>query len=122
MHLLPPALTDNEPVTPERLEHLLNILQRWIADTHAPDNAVWCEARKAVPAVRKFLSKHGYEAPQFTSRPIKPPVASAFVTEITTLEAAKERIRDLEATISAFYGETAGPLPDVERADDDSLF
>jgi hypothetical protein len=119
--LLPPALADNEPVTPERLEHLLNVLQRWLADTHAPDNAVWAEARKAVPAVRKFLAEHGYEAPQFTARPIRPPVKSALV-EISTLDDAKIRIRELEQTVAAFYGEDSGPLPDIDESDDDSLF
>lgn len=106
--LLPPAISDGDPLTAERLEHLLNILQRWIADTHAPDNVIWAEARKAVPAVRKFLAQHGYEAPQFTVRPIKPLVRSALV-EYNTLDDAKARIRELEGTIAALYGEEIPP-------------
>ena len=121
-NLLPPAIEDSEEFTPERAESLLNVVQRWLAETHAPDNVVWKEARKAVPLIRKFLASIG-QAPE----PWVPPnrkhlVPGPNVTEISTLAQAKARIRELERTIAGFYGESAGPLPELPASDDDSLF
>lgn len=111
--LLPAPLPEGEKLTPERLESLLNLMQRWLADTHAPDNPVWCEARKAVPAIRKFLSERGYEP-----KPVWVPLAlrgarkGVSIEEIDSMEAAKRRIRELEKTIAAFYGEAGAPEPE----------
>ena len=121
--LLSPAIDRDEEFTPERAEHLLNIVQRWLADTHAPDNAVWQEARKAVPLIRKFLASIGQAPPEWRPPRQHPkPTSGPRVEEINTLAQAKARIRELERTVAGFYGEAAAPLPELPETDDDSLF
>lgn len=120
--LLPPAIDDTDEFTPERAESLLNIVQRWLADTHAPDNVVWQEARKAVPLIRKFLASIGQAPEPWVPPNRKPPPRGPRIEEINTLAQAKARIRELERTVAGFYGEVADPLPDLPASDDDSLF
>jgi len=123
--LLPPALPEKEEITPESLETLLNILQRWIADTHAPDNPVWMKARQAVPTIRKFLASKGYEAkPVWQPRGLRNRVRvqGVSVEEIDSLDAAKSRIRALEKTVAAFYGETGSPEPEGPDRGEGPLF
>ena len=120
--LLPPALPEKEEITPESLETLLNILQRWIADTHAPDNPVWMKARQAVPTIRKFLASKGYEAkPVWQPRHVRSQ-RGVSVEEINSLDAARDRIRSLERTVAAFYGEEGSPEPDGPDRGEGPLF
>jgi hypothetical protein len=115
------VIPETDDITPEMAENALNVLQRWLADTHAPDNAVWAEARKAIPLVRKFLAKVGLGPPPWSPPRAAKPVPGA-LQEFTTLEDANRRIRELETTVAAFYGEAGGPLPELPPTDDDSLF
>lgn len=120
--LLPPAIEHDDEFTPERAESLLNVVQRWLAETHAPDNVVWVEARKAVPMIRKFLASIGQAPEPWVPPNRKPLPRGPSISEISTLAQAKARIVELERTVAGFYGETAGPLPELPASDDDSLF
>lgn len=104
-----PDIRDSDgAVTDEQVEHLLNVMQRWIAETHRPDNEVWQEAKRAVPLVRKFLAEHGHiplpmPGPRGRARPNGRPLFG--VQEITTMEQARARIQQLELVVGSYYGE-----------------
>lgn len=121
-NLLPPAIDDTDEFTPERAESLLNVMQRWLADTHAPDNVVWQEARKAVPMIRKFLASIGQAPEPWVPPNRKPLPRGPSISEISTLAQAKARIRELERTVAGFYGESVEALPELPASEDETLF